>query len=169
MLPDSFSEHLDLPMSLLCFHRFTGFLVSRGSNTSCLCFALTSFLIKPQSAFQNFFTFTLLPGSSALLQTPVCSEYHHSEQSPVVNALSLCTVCICTVCVCTVCVCVCLYYVCVCVCMHVLYALNLENMCIKRMCKHLGPVQIRHSKYLLLLLYSGLTSSLTQFLQLTEL
>ena len=65
--------------------------------------------------------------------------------------------------------CVCLYYVCVCVCMHVLDALNLENMCIKRMCKHLGPVQIRHSKYLLLLLYSGLTSSLTQFLQLTEL
>ena len=34
-------------------------------------------LIKLPSTFQNF-TFTLLPGSSALLQTPECSEYHHS-------------------------------------------------------------------------------------------
>ena len=38
---------------------------------------------------QNFFTFTLLPGSSALLQTPECSDYHPSEQSPVVSSLSL--------------------------------------------------------------------------------
>ena len=38
---------------------------------------------------QNFFTFTLLPGSSGLLQTPECSDYHHSEQSPVVSSLSL--------------------------------------------------------------------------------
>ena len=37
---------------------------------------------------QNF-TFILPPGSSALLQTPECSEYHPSEQSPVVSALSL--------------------------------------------------------------------------------
>ena len=28
--------------------------------------------------FQTFFTFTLLPGSSALLQTPECSKYHPS-------------------------------------------------------------------------------------------
>ena len=34
-------------------------------------------------------TITLLPGSSALLQTPDCSEYHPSEQSPVVIVLSL--------------------------------------------------------------------------------
>ena len=54
-----------------------------------LCFALRSFLISLPSTFQNFFTFTLLPGSSALLQTPECSEYHPSEQSPVVSALSL--------------------------------------------------------------------------------
>ena len=33
-------------------------------------------------------TFTLPPGSSGLLQTPECSEYHLSEQSPVVSALS---------------------------------------------------------------------------------
>ena len=48
-----------------------------------------------------------------------------------------------------VCVRVC---VCVCVCVHafVLYALNFENMCIERMCKRLGPVKARRSKYPLL-------------------
>ena len=35
------------------------------------------------------FTFTPLPGSSTLLQTPECSEYHLSVLSPVVSALSL--------------------------------------------------------------------------------
>ena len=89
MLQDSFSEQPDLPTSLLCFILFTGCLLSRGSNTNCLCFALRSFFIRLPSTFQNFFTFTLLPGSSALLQTPECSEYHPSEQSPVVSALSL--------------------------------------------------------------------------------
>ena len=59
------------------------------SDTNCLCFALRSFLIGLPFTFQNFFTFTLFPGSSALLQTPECSEYHPSEQSPVVSALSL--------------------------------------------------------------------------------
>ena len=45
-------------------------------------------------------------------------------------------------------------YVCVCtsvyvVHMHVfvLYALNVENMCFQRMCKRLGPVQVRGSKH----------------------
>ena len=41
-------------------------------------FALRSFLIRLPSTFQHFFTFTLLPSSSALLQTPKCSEYHPS-------------------------------------------------------------------------------------------
>ena len=85
MLQDSFSEQPDLPTSLLCFILFTGYLFRRGSNTNCLCFALRSFLITLPSTFQNFFTFTLLTGSSALLQTPECSY----EQSPVVSALSL--------------------------------------------------------------------------------
>ena len=89
MLPDSFSEHSHLPISLQCFILFTGYLLSRGSNTSCLCSALRSFLTKPSSAFQNFFTFTLLPGSSALLHTPECSEYDPSKHRPVVSALSL--------------------------------------------------------------------------------
>ena len=89
MLQDSFSEQPDLPTSLLCFTFFTGYLLNRGSNTNCLCFALRSFLIWLPSTFQNFFTFTFPPGSSALLQTPECSEYHPSEQSPVVSALSL--------------------------------------------------------------------------------
>ena len=40
------------------------------------------------STFQNFFTFTLLPGSSAHLQTPRCSEWHPSAHSPVVSILS---------------------------------------------------------------------------------
>ena len=35
--------------------------------------------------FFTFFTFTLLLGSSALLQTCECSEYHPSEQSPVIK------------------------------------------------------------------------------------
>ena len=74
---------------LLCFILFTGYLLSRGWNTNCPCFALRSFLISLPSTFQNFFNFTLLSGSSALLQTPECSEYHPSEQSPVVSALSL--------------------------------------------------------------------------------
>ena len=45
--------------------------------------------IRPLSTFQNFCTFTLLPGSSALLQTYECSVYHPSEESPVVSAVSL--------------------------------------------------------------------------------
>ena len=89
MLQDSFSEQPDLTTPLLCFILFTGYLLSRGSNINCLCFALRSLLIRLPSTFQNFFTFTFLPGSSALLQTPECSEYHPSEQSPVVSALSL--------------------------------------------------------------------------------
>ena len=45
---------------------FTGFLLpSRGSNTSCLCFALRSFLIKPRGHLPKRFGFaiTLLPGT----------------------------------------------------------------------------------------------------------
>ena len=52
MLQDSFSEQPDLPTSLLCFILFTGYLLSRGSNTNCLCFALRSFLIRLPSTFQ---------------------------------------------------------------------------------------------------------------------
>ena len=62
-------QNNQMPTSLLCFILFTGYLLSRGSNTNCLCFALRSFLIRLPSTIQNFFTFTLLPGSSALLQT----------------------------------------------------------------------------------------------------
>ena len=91
MPQDSVSGHPDLPTSLLCFILFTGYLLSRGSNRSCLCFALSSFLIRIPPTFQNFFIFTLLPDRSALVQTPECSEYHPSEQSPVVSALSLTT------------------------------------------------------------------------------
>ena len=68
MLRDS--EHSDPPTSLLCFILFNGYLLRRGSNTSCPCFALRSVLIKLPSTFHTFFTFTLLPGSSVLLQTP---------------------------------------------------------------------------------------------------
>ena len=51
-----------------------------------------------------------------------------------------------------VCVCVCVCGVCACGCAFVLNVLNVENMCIQRMCKCLGPVQVRRSKYPLLLL-----------------
>ena len=36
------SEQQDLPISLLCFILFTGYLLSRGSNTNCLCFKIIS-------------------------------------------------------------------------------------------------------------------------------
>ena len=75
MLQDS-SKQPDLPTSLLCFVLFIGYLLSRGSNINCFCFALESFLIRLPSTFQNFFTFTFLPGGFALLQTPECSVYH---------------------------------------------------------------------------------------------
>ena len=40
MLQDSFSKQPDLPTSLLCFVLFTGYLLSKGLNTNCLCFGL---------------------------------------------------------------------------------------------------------------------------------
>ena len=91
MLQDSFSEQPDLPTSLLCFILFTGYLLSRASNTNCLCFGLRSFFIRLPSTVQNFFTLTFLPGSirSSTCKTLECSEYHPSEQSPAVSALSL--------------------------------------------------------------------------------
>ena len=61
ILQDSYGEPPDLPTSLLCFILFTGYLLGRGSNTSCLCVALRSFLTRSPSTFQNFFTFTLTP------------------------------------------------------------------------------------------------------------
>ena len=51
MLQDSFSKRPDLPMWLLCFIPFTGYLLSRGLNINCLCFALRSFLIRLPSTF----------------------------------------------------------------------------------------------------------------------
>ena len=81
-------QNNQMPTSLLCFILFTGYLLSRGSNTNCLCFALRSFLIRLPSTRKNFFTFTLLPVSSALLQTPECSEScgqrSFSYQAPVI-------------------------------------------------------------------------------------
>ena len=52
------------------------------------CFALRSSVIKSPSTFQTSL-FTRLPGSSALLQTPECSQYHPSTLRPVVGTLSL--------------------------------------------------------------------------------
>ena len=42
---------------------------------------------------------------------------------------------------------------CVCVCALMLYALIFDNMYLYRMCKHLGPVRVRRSKYSVLLLW----------------
>ena len=70
-------------------HSLHWLLWSRGSNASCLCFALRSFLIRLSSTFHNFFTYTLLFGNAALLQKPECLVCHPSEQSPVASALSL--------------------------------------------------------------------------------
>ena len=73
----------------VCFILFTGYLLSWGSNTNCLCFALRSSLIKSPSDFQTFFSFTLLPGSSTLLQTPTFLGCPPSALSWIVSTLSL--------------------------------------------------------------------------------
>ena len=78
--------------------------------------------------------------STALIYDHVCVRAH-----------------LCVVWVCGVCVHVCCAGVCACMCMRVwgvfmLYMLNFDNMYVKRMWKCLGPVQVRHSKYSLLLL-----------------
>ena len=49
------------------------------------CFDAGSFL-KSSSTFQNFFTFALLPSSSAFLQTPKCVEYQPSALFPAVSS-----------------------------------------------------------------------------------
>ena len=49
------------------------------------CFDAGSFL-KSSSTFQNFFTFALLPSSSAFLQTPKCVEYQPSARFPAVSS-----------------------------------------------------------------------------------
>ena len=46
-------------------------------------------MVLPLPTSQIFFTFTLLLGSSVLLQTPECSEYPSFAQSQVVSALSI--------------------------------------------------------------------------------
>ena len=89
MLSDSFLKHTDLPTSLLvlCFILFTGYLLSRELNTNCVsCFALTQFkIISHQAPIYlselHLYTPSTVPGtrgSSALLQTSECSEYHPS-------------------------------------------------------------------------------------------
>ena len=42
MLQGSFLEQPDLSTLLLCFNHFTGYILSRGSNTNCLCFKIIS-------------------------------------------------------------------------------------------------------------------------------
>ena len=85
MQQDSFSEHPDPPM--LQSLQWLPNEQRMEYKLSLLCFKII--FHSPPSTFQNSFTFTLLHGSSAHLQTPECSEYHPSEQSPVVSALSL--------------------------------------------------------------------------------
>ena len=59
-----------------------------GLNSTFKCVKATR---KTPSTFQTFFTFTLFPGSSSLLQAPECSKskYHPFARNPVVSALSL--------------------------------------------------------------------------------
>ena len=87
MLQDSFSEQPDLPTSLLCFSLFTSYLFSRGSNTNCLCFKIISHQAPIYLSELHLSTPSRQLRSS--MQTPECLEYHPSEQSPAVSALSL--------------------------------------------------------------------------------
>ena len=94
MLQDSFSEQPDLPTSPICFILFTGYLLSRGSNTNCLCFALRSFLIRLPSTFQNFTFYTpsrQLRSSTDTrvfripsFRTKSCGQRSFSYQAPVI-------------------------------------------------------------------------------------
>ena len=96
MPQDSFSEHQDRDPHHP-YSSFSSLATYWAEDWIQVVFALRSFLIRPPSIFQNFFTFTFLPGSSALQQKPKCSEYHPSEQSPVVSthllpaSLKVCT------------------------------------------------------------------------------
>ena len=56
MLQISFSEQQGPPTSLLCFILFTGYLLSRGSNTNCLCFKIISHQapIRTSSSLHSF-------------------------------------------------------------------------------------------------------------------
>ena len=60
-------------MSLLCF---SDFLLHRESSTNSCYRVLKSSLSSPPPTSQTFFTFTLLLGSSVLMQRPECSECH---------------------------------------------------------------------------------------------
>ena len=84
MLPNSFFEPSDLPISLPCFSLFPGYLMNRWWNAN-----FVFQIISHQSSImiKTFFTLMLLPGSSALLQTSEYLEYHPSAWSPTVNTL----------------------------------------------------------------------------------
>ena len=61
MLQDSFSEQPDLPTSPLCFILFTGYLLSRGSNTNLLCFKIISHQALPFRTSSPLHSFPAAP------------------------------------------------------------------------------------------------------------
>ena len=77
---------------ILYFILFTDYLMITGSTASnrhtTVCFALRLFLIRLISVQNHLHLYTPFRQRSALLQTPVCSEYHPSEQNQLVSALS---------------------------------------------------------------------------------
>ena len=80
----------DSIMSHLFSIHYTGSqLEKKGLISNYLHFALNLWNVLPLPTSQIFFTFTLLLGSSVLLQTPECSEYPSFAQSQVVSALSI--------------------------------------------------------------------------------
>ena len=81
-LPNSIMSHLySIP--------YTASHLKKGLISNMLHFALNLWMILPLPTSRTFFTFTLLLGSSVLLQTPGCSECLPFAQSQAVSALSL--------------------------------------------------------------------------------
>ena len=89
MLLGSSISHLNSIVPHLFSIPYTGSQLKKGLILNSLHFALNFWMVLPLPTSQTFFTFTLLLGSSVLLQTPECSEYQPFAQNKVVSALSL--------------------------------------------------------------------------------
>ena len=89
MLLSSSTGRPNLIMSHLFSIPYTGSQLNKGLISNSLHFALNLWIVLPLLTPHIFFTFTLLLGSSVLLQTPECSEYQPFAQNKVVSALSL--------------------------------------------------------------------------------
>ena len=88
MLHSSSTSLPNSTMSHLFSVPYTGSQLKKRLISNLIHFALNHWMVLPLLTSKTF-TFTLLLGSSVLLQTPECSEYNLFARSQVVSALSL--------------------------------------------------------------------------------